>query len=352
MPSGAKKRRKAAQKRKEQQTNNNTNPQGNDDPKSQDERDSDGGDVDSPASQDHHNEEHPFREESEDFEKRERSASVEGVSSDAQGNRVGVEDDGVVKIEKELDSEQDAESKDVSVEHVKSAKESQVGDDSSSSSSSSSDDESHTSVKKLKEEAHNAFSNVKKVILEEITQVSGAKKLLEKANGNSIVETVPSDNLDEPPVPLSEMAKCVMEDAEVESAKVLDVIESVLKENEDKLLPKSNDVGVSNSLVTSDINGNESKISDTHVSETTISVEKSKHSEASGGTVNGNEGKMLTPSSAHPSEAGKNAVKARDDEPSESTETQPLVSSVPRVTQRTSFMNCCGLLDLFTGSDR
>ncbi|KAK8475518.1 hypothetical protein V6N11_029074 [Hibiscus sabdariffa] len=60
MPSGAKKR-KAAKKRKEQQAVSNinsstdNNPHGNDDMKSLDERDSDGGDVGSPASQVNHN---------------------------------------------------------------------------------------------------------------------------------------------------------------------------------------------------------------------------------------------------------------------------------------------------------
>eukprot|EP00257_Ricinus_communis_P016747 XP_015575007.1 origin recognition complex subunit 1 isoform X2 [Ricinus communis] len=357
MPSGAK-RRKAAKKKKEQQTNNNTNTNSsstinrNNDPKSQDERDSDGGEVGSPASQDHHNQEHPFNEDNEESEKRDHSTfvsdykPVEGVTSDAQGSQnVGVEDDSVVKIERELNSELDIESKDVGVEHVESAKESHDGDDKSSSSSSS-DDESRTFEKKWKEEDCNSA--------------------LDAASCNTVEKVFPEEVL------MSEVAKHTMEGAEVENPEILDVIEPGLKESEDKLLPKSNDViaglvpeknenkafpivdenvGASTTLIISDVNGNEGKISDAHT-ETTICAERTKDSETLGGAVIGNVGKSLTSFGAHVSEACNDAIKVRDYETSEYAENQPLVPPAQRVTQRTSWMSCCGLFDVFIGSNR
>ncbi|EEF42728.1 hypothetical protein RCOM_0634810 [Ricinus communis] len=389
MPSGAK-RRKAAKKKKEQQTNNNTNTNSsstinrNNDPKSQDERDSDGGEVGSPASQDHHNQEHPFNEDNEESEKRDHSTfvsdykPVEGVTSDAQGSQnVGVEDDSVVKIERELNSELDIESKDVGVEHVESAKESHDGDDKSSSSSSS-DDESRTFEKKWKEEDCNSAldaascNTVEKVFPEEVTRDSNIEQSLEEANGNSTVETDPTNDLAAPQVLMSEVAKHTMEGAEVENPEILDVIEPGLKESEDKLLPKSNDViaglvpeknenkafpivdenvGASTTLIISDVNGNEGKISDAHT-ETTICAERTKDSETLGGAVIGNVGKSLTSFGAHVSEACNDAIKVRDYETSEYAENQPLVPPAQRVTQRTSWMSCCGLFDVFIGSNR
>ncbi|KAG8482221.1 hypothetical protein CXB51_027004 [Gossypium anomalum] len=77
MPSGSKKR-KAAKKNKEQASKNensstNNNPHGNDDSKSQDEGDTWGGDVGSPASQDDHNHHHRFNHREEE---RERAPSL------------------------------------------------------------------------------------------------------------------------------------------------------------------------------------------------------------------------------------------------------------------------------------
>ncbi|KAI4304449.1 hypothetical protein MLD38_039957 [Melastoma candidum] len=49
----------------------------------------------------------------------------------------------------------------------------------------------------------------------------------------------------------------------------------------------------------------------------------------------------------------KDGVKHREDtHVTEFSEKQPLLAPVPRMTERTSWMNCCGILDLFSGSSK
>ncbi|TKY60098.1 hypothetical protein E2542_SST17193 [Spatholobus suberectus] len=136
MPSGAKKR-KAARKKKEKESNTNpstNNPQGNDDLKSQDEKGSDGGEGNSPAFHEHDDHHNPFNDRSEDLEERGPSAaqprasdveSLEEVLSDVKIDQVlGGQEDGVVLVERGLASEESSESKNVSFEHIETAKES------------------------------------------------------------------------------------------------------------------------------------------------------------------------------------------------------------------------------------
>ncbi|KAJ9153236.1 hypothetical protein P3X46_026700 [Hevea brasiliensis] len=391
MPSGAKKR-KAAKKKKEQQSINNSNnsssvdnssPRGNDDPKSQDERESDGGEVGSPASREHNSEQHSFNEENEESEKTDSSSfaseckPVEGVAKDAEGSqKVGVEDDTVVTTERELNREQYMESKEVSVEHVESAKESHDGDDKSSSNSSS-DDESRVFDMKWKEEAHNSASgNMEKVFPEEETQVLEIEKSIKEATGNSVADTAHTVVLVTPVVPLSDVAKHVMEGVEVENSEVLCVVEPGLKENEDKLLLESSDVvsslvpkknkdsffslldenvGPSTNVVSSTVNGNENKVLTSpgaHSSETSIYAENVNDLGTLNGTVIGNEAKTLTSSGTCTSETSNETNNTKDTRISEYTETQPLVPPAAQVSQRTSWTSCCGLFDVFTGSNR
>ncbi|KAF2314640.1 hypothetical protein GH714_028153 [Hevea brasiliensis] len=358
MPSGAKKR-KAAKKKKEQQSNNNSNnsssvdnssPRGNGDPKSQDERESDGGEVGSPASREHNSEQHSFNEENEESEKTDSSSfaseckPVEGVTKDAEGSqKVGVEDDTVVIIERDLNPEQYMESKEVSVEHVESAKESHDGDDKSSSSSSS-DDESRVFDMKWKEEADNSASGiVEKVFPEEETQVLEIEKSIKEATGNSVADTAHTVVLVTPVVPMSDVAKHVMEGVEVENSEALGVVEPGLKENEDKLLsdvvsslvPKKNkdsfsplldeNVGASTNVVSSTVNGNENKVLTSPgalSSETSIYAENVSDLGTLNGTVSGNEAKTSTSSGTCTSETSNDTNNAKDTRISEYTETQ------------------------------
>ncbi|KAE8688246.1 P-glycoprotein 9 isoform 1 [Hibiscus syriacus] len=247
MPSGSKKR-KAAKKKKEQAATNINSPQniphGNGDPRSQGERESDGGDVDSPASQDDHNHQHPFNQREEG--KREHSAMQSHAAEEKYAERAignaentvisGFNDVVAVKIEKESEPEENLEST--------------LHDKSSSSSSSSSDDESKASEKKSKDEAYNfAVRNV---------------------GSNSAAGTADVDNLIKTAVSVQEEVDHATEVSANKS--VLDV-EPGLNGSEEKLLPSSN--GVSRFE-------NEGKISSSSVTsaESSTVVNKTQHFES------------------------------------------------------------------------
>ncbi|KAF7840400.1 protein starmaker-like [Senna tora] len=149
MPSGAKKR-KAAKKKKGKEANTNpsaSNPQGNDDLKYQDEKGSDGGEVEggSPAYHDHDDHHHPFNEGSEEVEEGDPSAaqssvsdvkSVEEVPADITGaEAVEEQEDIVVQIERDLKSEDISETKIDNIEHIESVEESHYGNGNSGGTS-------------------------------------------------------------------------------------------------------------------------------------------------------------------------------------------------------------------------
>ncbi|XWS15907.1 hypothetical protein CRYUN_Cryun34aG0042700 [Craigia yunnanensis] len=286
---------------------------GNDDPKSQDERDSDGGDVGSPASQDDHNHQHPFSQGVEEGERAPSSVqshvteekSMEDATRDAESTqKSGLDDVIAVKIEKELEPKEDLESTHVPIQHVEHDKSS-----SSSSSRSSSDDESQAFEKKSKEVT--SYINEDKpatVMSEEVLKVA-ENGTLGDVDSNSAVETAAVDNL------VKTVAEEVNHATEISANKsVSDVVESELKESEEKLLPSSN--GISR-------------------------VE-----------LEGNEGKFFPSSGTPTAESSNIAEKTQDSGPHDYSEKQPLVASTPPVAQRTSFLSCCGLFDVFTGSGR
>lgn len=213
---------------------------GNDDSKSQDERDSDGGEVGSPASQDDHNHQHPFSK-GEEEGKREPSPVqshvtkekyVEEATRDAKSTDVGV------KVEKEWEPKEDLESTHVTIQHVEYEKKS-----SSSSSRSNSDNESQAFEKKSKEEAYNldfevtSYGNGDKpvtVVSEDVVKVAGNETL------GSTVETATVDNLVKTVLPVTEELG-QRQATEIYAHKpVSDVVEAGLKESEEKLLPSSN----------------------------------------------------------------------------------------------------------------
>ncbi|OMO93904.1 hypothetical protein CCACVL1_06266 [Corchorus capsularis] len=314
MPSGSKKR-KAAKKKKEQASNNNINsstnnsPHGNDDPRSQDERDSDGGDVASPASQDDgHNHQNPFSKGEEEGKTAPSPVQsyvtedkpVEQVTRDAESTeKVGLDSVVDVKIDKELESKGDLEISDVKILHVVHDK-SSSSSSSSSSNSSSSDDESPASEKKSKEEA------------EEAVKVAD-DKILGGGDSISAVETADADNLVKIELSVPEKVDQAA-DIYVNKPVVSDVVDSEMKECQEKSLPPSNGV--------------------------------------SGVELEENGGNIL-PSSGAPTAERSNVVETTQDSGSpEYTEKQPLVASTPPVVQRTSVFNCCGLFDVFTGSGR
>ncbi|KAE8728731.1 P-glycoprotein 9 isoform 1 [Hibiscus syriacus] len=314
MPSGAKKR-KAAKKKKEQTANTITssnNPHGNDDPRSQDERDSDGGDAGSHASQDDYNHRHTFSQ-GEYEGKRSQShvteeKSVEEATKDTESTEKsgsGVVD---VKIEKGWELTNDLESTHVSIQHVEL--------DKNSSSSSSSDDESQVSEKKSKEEACNIGSEVASynienksatVLAEDVPKVAehGA---FENGDSNSAGDIVAVDNAVKTALSMPELSETS------EKNSVPDVVESGLKANEEKLLPSSNVI--------------------------------------SGVKLEGAEGKDFPSLDIPTAETNNFAETNQTLEPHEYSEKQPRAASTPPPVQRTSFLSCCGLFEAFTGSGR
>ncbi|XP_021293856.1 uncharacterized protein DDB_G0271670-like [Herrania umbratica] len=330
MPSGAKKR-KAAKKKKEQAANNinsstNNSPHGNDDPKSQDERDSDGGDVGSSASQDDQNHQNAFSQGEEEGRSAPSSVqsyvtedkSVEEATRDAESTeKLGLDDVVAVKNDKELEPE-DMESTRVIIQHIEHDKSSSS---SSRSSSSSSDDESEASEKKSKEEAFNFVPEATSYNIEDKSATIMSEKVAKVAenetlgdvDGNSAVETAAVDNLVKPVLSMPEEVDHAVEFS-IKKSVVSDVVESGLKESEEKLLPSSN--GFSRD------------------------------------ELEGNEGKIFPLSSTSTAESSNVAEKVRDSGTPDYSEKQPLVASTPPVVQKTSVLSCCGLFDVFTGSGR
>ncbi|THG02747.1 hypothetical protein TEA_009306 [Camellia sinensis var. sinensis] len=243
MPSGSKKRKAAKKKREKGANNSTTHSHGNplwpslfsadphvthlsitptilsfislrdEDLKVHDEKESDGGEANSPASQDHHNHQHRFTEgEEEGMEQREDISSVRSMVTESE-SMVGVNSNGDsreemamkednAQIDWELKHEADSDSKNGSIEYVESVKEShgvRMSHDGgrSSSSSSSSDDESHVVDKNIvvieyresKEDALNsvaesdAFEDVVKIArLPEITPVTDGVSVIDDYN--------------------------------------------------------------------------------------------------------------------------------------------------------------------------
>ncbi|KAI3466785.1 hypothetical protein Pfo_023448 [Paulownia fortunei] len=156
MPSGSKKR-KAAKKKKENQSNNHPNPSsastnahGGDDVKNQDDKESDVGEVSSPASQVHHSHQNILTEgEEEEIEEGDNISnppSVEGVNIEVADEPNIVVEETVVPVERKYKIEDESDKKDGRFEHDDTARKSYNGGSSgsSSNSSSSSDDESHS----------------------------------------------------------------------------------------------------------------------------------------------------------------------------------------------------------------
>ncbi|KAK8580566.1 hypothetical protein V6N13_143646 [Hibiscus sabdariffa] len=277
MPSGSKKR-KAAKKKKEQAANtiDSNIPHGNGDPRSQDERESDGGDVGSPASQGDHNHQHPFnqREHSPIQSHVDEEKSAEGAIRDVENTVISGSDDVVaVKIEKESGPKEDLESTLVTIQHIEHEK-------ISSSCSNSSDDESQASENKSKV-AYNFGSEVTSYgnedkptsVLSEVLKVV-ENEALEKVDSNSAVGTADVYNLVNAALSVQEEVDHATEVSANKS--VPDVVEPALKGSEEKVLPSS--ICVSRFK----LGENEGKISSSSVTsaESSVVLDKTQHFES------------------------------------------------------------------------
>ncbi|KAL9314487.1 hypothetical protein ACSQ67_019939 [Phaseolus vulgaris] len=327
MPSGAKKR-KAAKKKKEKETEINTNPsttnpQGNDEVKSQDEKGSDGGEGGSPSHGDH---DLAFNEEEE--EERDPSAaqpSDAAASKDLEA-KIGETEggqEGVVVIEWDVKSEESSESKDVSAGSVESAKESHHGNGKTDSSC----DETGT-VKNSKDESHDSINE--KVAFDELVKSTDSLHAkLTPVTHNALVE---------------ETADSVAEPSNEPVKSEASLPEGQTFHNDNALLEKSNGSQVeANDLAVKKNEDEEHSVTDQNVR--TLSLEEPKPREFD------NEVSASVSDSPIP-ESTLGAEHVKDSDAPESSENQPLVSSVPPVMQKTSWLSCCGLFDVLSGSNR
>ncbi|PPD84072.1 hypothetical protein GOBAR_AA37111 [Gossypium barbadense] len=264
---------------------------GNGDQRSQDERESDGGDVGSPASQGDPNHQHPFNQREEEGKRGAspvqshvtEDKSVEEANRDAESSEILRSDDVfAVKVEDESGPKEDLET--------------------------------------TLEEAYNfvseatAYGNEDKlatVTSEEVLKLV-ENEAVGNVDSNSAVETANVDNLVKSGLYVPEELDHAAEVSANKSVSV--VVEPGLKESEEKLLPSSN--GVSQ-------------------------VELGE-----------NEGKNVSSSATSTAESSTVVENPQHLESHDHSEKQPLVASTPPVVQRTSLFSCCGLLDVLTGSGR
>ncbi|CAJ1975630.1 unnamed protein product [Sphenostylis stenocarpa] len=328
MPSGAKKR-KAAKKKKEKGTEFNTNPsttnlQGNDEVKSQDEKGSDGG---SPSHEDH---DLAFNEEEEDGDPSAAqpsdaasSKNLEEVPGDAKIGETEGGKEGVIVIEWDGKSEEGSESKDVSAGHVESVKESHHGNGKSDSPS----DESGT-VKNSKDKSHDSINET--VAFEELVEsMDSLHAKMTSFTQNVLVE---------------ETADLVAEPSTEPAISVTSVPEVETIDNNSALLEKSTGSQVeANNLAVKKNEDEEHPIADQNVR--TLSLEEPKPREFD------NEVSASVSHSPIP-ESTIGAEHVKDYDTPECSENQPLVSSAPPVMQKTSWLSCCGLCDVLSGSNR
>ncbi|XP_041027562.1 uncharacterized protein LOC121267653 [Juglans microcarpa x Juglans regia] len=351
MPSGPKKR-KAAKKKKDKEIHNPStkNPQGNDDMKSQDGKESDDGEVSSPVSRDQDSDQNPFNEGSEELGERDSSSirpyvaeerTMLGVHSDVEGaQKIGLEDDGVVVIERELKSEENSESKNVSIEHVEFAKESHDGDERSFSSSSP-DDKPQITEEKPNEVAYNSVLEArsyddldKPVDSSQVEVIWVADDGLAGETFNSIPESATLVDSLQSVVPVSQETIEMAPSAPVENPVIMNVVEVSEESREgpaavtDFSLKKSEEVF---------------PLSYENVQASSNMVES---------VSNGYESKILPSSSAPVAATSNDAAHVKDSVIPECSESQPIEAPAPKVVQRTSWLCCCGLFEVLAGFGR
>ncbi|XP_061362590.1 uncharacterized protein LOC133306302 [Gastrolobium bilobum] len=333
MPSGAKKR-KAVKKKKEKESNINpstNNPQGNDDLKSQDEKGSDGGEASSPAYDDHDDHRHPFNDGSKELEERDPSAaqpyasdakSMEEVPSDVKIDNVfGEKEDSVVMIERDLKSEESSERKNVGLEHIETAKESCYGNGTSNGES--------LTEKNSKDENYNSFEEA--IACHELVKSidSSPSEMTLITKNAPVVET--DDSAAESSVNSVKAVASVSEVENNDTGSVLleksaippvEVTNHTMKINEDNVYPLTDE------------------------NATTSSLEEPKRKEY--------DSKVLASLSASPpftkfTNGGENI---KDSDTPECSENQHHAASAPHIVQKTSWLSCCGLFEVLSGSNR
>ncbi|CAN0853750.1 hypothetical protein LINGRAHAP2_LOCUS5723 [Linum grandiflorum] len=282
---------------------------GNGDKKVEDERDSDTSELNSPASEGNSHHQHSFSEGSGEPERNGQSPDEAVVAENKLEPEEGIGEAGRSEEASQQDVEVNVE-EDVNLE---------VSIERDSSSTSSSDDDESSAVDNKSAELQNTAvitpKNEEVIPIPETNAVIATSEEAVMPNEVSKNDAAPLDS-DTPVTPMSQVMEHQLEATQVADSEVIDIVERGLKENEVKSLPKSypsNEVPVA---------------LDSGAVETTVNQ------------------------NAPGTETSIDANNAKDTKFSDSTEKQPLIASAPRVSQRTSFLNCCGLFDAFTSSDR
>ncbi|XP_043690193.1 uncharacterized protein LOC122640959 [Telopea speciosissima] len=378
MPSGAKKR-KQDKKKKEKAANNHstTNTKqvlGNDDLKTHEEKDSDGGEISSPKSQPDHRSLTENEEQGEvDRQVRDSHTSASVVVANSKSMEVSQNGTGNgetennqnevpeevevvqdIEVTRELKLEEDEVVKDIQVTRVLKADEvSECKDDniesverdaSSSSSSSSSDNESPLADKnsyviesgEMEEEEKSGGS-----VMETTPDVDSAEKLEEERMATSVMDTATvvdlTGKLDETKSPASVM----------EITYTVDLAEPVgsLTEEVTEAFASSTivDTGVSDEIDLASKDKEEISLPSSNKTVGALDVIDSVAKES--------EDKMLQPSDTPIVETSGtgSAELLKDHAIPESSVNQPLLSTVPPAVERTSWKSCCGIFDFLKG---
>lgn len=326
MPSGAKKR-KAAKKKKEMEAHINSNkPLGNDEPRSQDEKNSDG-ESGSPASQDNNNHQHSFDKGNGESSKTDLSPDQSVVANKSIKEGTG----DALKFQRDMNANTSSTKDDSS-------------SSSSSSTSSSSDDDSQVSQVKKDEEARNVDKPVG-LGLEEVVQLT-ANDSLQAAKDDLFMKT--SSVIDSVKAFYSEVEETihVSEGISAETLVASDVGKLSLDKKKESLPPKLEEVSeVSSAMGDSQPRNNADNvfpICDENVGGSSGGFESA---------VKESDSKILPSSDAPVTESCKTVGSPKDSNIPESSEEKPHVHSVPPpMAQRTSWLSCCGLFDIVTGS--
>ncbi|CAK9139308.1 unnamed protein product [Ilex paraguariensis] len=330
---------------------------GDDDSKGDDEKESDGGEVSSPASQDHHNHQHPFTE-GEELEAEKREIEVEGGQIDSEAKpsvsqdnhshqhsftegeveeveKREIELEGIVQMDRELKPAHESESKDIKIEYVEPERKTHEKG-SWESSSSSSDDESQVEKNVLLVVTAPVVDSASQVV----NQVMDCNSL--EDSRSSFVETALVVDLDH----VSSFDEVIHQNgsASVDKSVNCDVVQSVLKENGEKKLPLL-DGNVRFSPVVLDLGSQEK--------ENVVVSKSDENAVASSDATQQNRDKLLPSYDAPRSDNSNGVEHAKDSEVHENcSDSQPLVASAPQLVQTTSWKSCCGLFELFTDSSR
>jgi hypothetical protein len=436
MPSGSKKRKAAKKKKAHHHThnhnNNNNSTHENDEHKSQDERDTDGVEVSSPAS---HVQVHPFDDGNSGSDPSpDRSPLAENESAFAKEEfalKEELKDD--AKIEEENKSEGDNwEVEEVGIELVDSAKE--VNANEGTPNISSLVNEKKSIEKAIDCESETTSYETKPT---EVTTKDTESEAFTQIDDNLIVEPVlVVDELNSVAVPVSEEVVEVLESASVENSPVSYVAGSALNGNAEKLtdddieILQAGTINVENEVSLSsnennavpvfefvesasvknpavfDATGsvlkeNAEKLSDDDIEilqAATTSVESIDNNEKKDSLLSKEivgaslekEGLKLPDAlsdimdvatteikvktfpvleeniigvSSDSSESAISGIVSRDLMSSETpsavtsrgfkdSETEPLVAPAPQVVRKTSWLNCCGIFDVLSGSSR